>query len=352
MRLALALLALCTAASAQADKLAATYAKEVDKLNAAHARKPEGTEAELAQRLPKKALQALDDLLALDVAPDVAEALVAAGEAALDLDRGADFARVRARLSASPEQAARLGTALSRPRFVLRGLGGLDEAYLERFAGVLDAVLAGYDDVFGFRELSKVPGKKLRVRVHLEPAITSPPHFAPQFPYHSEIDFPVVDRERLTSPTEDGKFLFYGLCHELGHVVAMWGDGATEEDHHVWAHYTGAVVCQRVSEQHAGEELFEPLRDARWRNQGALEEECAGAQPGRDTREGVTALFLALHEELGPRALGDALNHLDALDQRMRRNGVRYYTLRELEQGLLATQKDKARRKRVEELFR
>ena len=36
-----------------------------------------------------------------------------------------------------------------------------------------------YDEVFGFAEYSKVPGKKLRVRVHLEERITRPPHFAP-----------------------------------------------------------------------------------------------------------------------------------------------------------------------------
>lgn len=120
MRLAIALLLLASVSSAQAGKLAGVYAKEIEKLNAAHARKPAGTEDELALKLPAKAGKALDDLLALELEPGVAEALVAAGEAALDLDREDDFARVRARLAGSPEHAARLGTALSRPRYVLR----------------------------------------------------------------------------------------------------------------------------------------------------------------------------------------------------------------------------------------
>jgi hypothetical protein len=47
--------------------------------------------------------------------------------------------------------------------------------------------------------------------------ITQPPQFAPQFPYHSEIDPPVIHPDRFRSPTEKGQMMFYGLCHELGH---------------------------------------------------------------------------------------------------------------------------------------
>ena len=74
-----------------------------------------------------------------------------------------------------------------------RGFGDLQEGYLSDFADLLDGILDAYDETFGFKEWSKVPGKKLRVRVHLVDQITRPPHFAPQFPYHSEIDMPVID---------------------------------------------------------------------------------------------------------------------------------------------------------------
>jgi len=81
------------------------------------------------------------------------------------------------------------------------------DAFADEFATVLAGVLDGYDATFGFAELSKVPGKKIRVELHREER-PRPPHFAPQFPYHSTIDFPVASDEAFTSPTRDGKFLY------------------------------------------------------------------------------------------------------------------------------------------------
>jgi len=66
-----------------------------------------------------------------------------------------------------------------------------------------------------------VPGKKLRGRVTLVDAIIRPPRFEPQHAFHSLVYFPVVDGETLRSPTSKGQFLQYGLCHELGHVIAV-----------------------------------------------------------------------------------------------------------------------------------
>ena len=230
-------------------KHAETYAAAIRKINETHARKPgDRTEDELAKKVPKRALQALEALLdSPDGAADLTDALVACAEAALDLDRSQDFEKILARLKReSPKTAETLGTAYSTKRFQLRGIGGLDEEYLERFASIFSAILDGYAELFGDWEWSKVPGKKLRVRIHLEDKITRPPHFAPQYPFHSEIDFPVIDPEALRSPTSDGKFLFYGLCHELGHVIAMWGDRSNEEDHHTWAHYTGVALVEHL----------------------------------------------------------------------------------------------------------
>jgi hypothetical protein len=231
-------LALLSAASARVADDAARYVKAVAKVNDDHARQPGKTrEEQLRAKLPADARSALQRVLAAKDAPDLAPALLQCGEAALDLDLLDDFAAIRARLeTAAPAEAKKLGRALSRPRFILRGIGELQKGYLDQFAEVLDTVLTGYDEVFGFAEFSKVPGKKLRLRIHLEPEITRPPHFGPEFPWHSEIDFPVVDPAAFRSPTARGQFLFYGLCHELGHVIAMWGDLQTMEDHHAWAH--------------------------------------------------------------------------------------------------------------------
>ena len=338
--------------------LADAYREEVEELDADHARRPRAaTEEELAAKLPRKAARALERLVELeprgdDGAAELAGALLVAGEAALALDRQADFRAVRARLlELDPARAAELGAALSRPRYQLRGLGGLDGAYLERFAVVLDAVLAAYDEAFGFEEYSKTPGKKLRVRVRRVDAITQPPFFDPSPPYVSVIDFPVVDADAFRSPTQDGKFLFYGLCHELGHVVAMWGRPGRDEDHHAWAHYTGSVVCERASQQGEGEAWRREVRDVRWRSLAKLRDDVAGVEPGVGSRDGVLALLVALHDAVGPRALGDAIDLLDRADQRPRVNRVRYYSFAGLREALLEADPGPAARERVEELL-
>lgn len=347
--LGLCLFAAPGAAGPDAKSLADEYVNAVRELNEAHLRKQVArTEAELAEKMPKRALDAFEALLGL-VREDVPEQLARCAEAALDLDRVSDFERVRAKLGALP--AATLGIAVSRPRFLMRGQGGLQPAGLKAVADTLDAVLDAYDETFGFAEWSKVPGKKLRVRVHLVPKIEQPPHFAPQFPWHSEVDFPVVEADSFTSPTSDGKFLLYGLCHELGHVIAMWGDARNEEDHHAWAHYTGLAIVDYLSEKAKDETWMKSIRDSRWRSLSAARTEIAGKPPSLKDRDGVLSLLLALHDGVGPKAIGDAINFLDALDRRLRINRVRYYTFDELKTGLLATQKAAKTKQEVKALI-
>jgi hypothetical protein len=350
---ALALVVAGPAAAQGNDPLSKPYADAIQKLNEAHAQKPgKVREPELAAKLPKPARAALEKLLAAKDSPALAESLRRAGEAALDLDLIDDFRRIRERLAKlSADEAAKLGAALSRPRFVLRGLNGLDEKYLEGFAEVLEAVLGAYDEIFGFAEWSKVPGKKLRVRVHLEEKITRPPHFAPEHAFHSEIDFPVIDPKVFKSPTAEGQFLFYGLCHELGHVIAMWGDLRKEEDHHAWAHYTGVAVVEHLAEKAKDKPFMKPLADVRWRSLSAEKKRLESHEPALASRDGVLALLIALHDAAGPKAFGDAINFLDSKDKRRRINKVRYYTFKELREGLMATLKDANAKKAAGELL-
>jgi hypothetical protein len=353
---AVALAALLAAAprppgNADPAALAGKYAEAVRELNEDHARKPQASEDELAAKLPAAARKAFDELVRAKPSEDLAAALATAAEAAADLDLEADFEAARAALEKlSEEEAARLGRLVSRPRFVVRGTG-LSQAYFERFADVAQAVLEGYDEVFGFDELSKVPGKKLRFRVHLVPRIERPPHFAPQFPHHSEVDFPVDDAEALRSPTSDGKFLFYGLCHEIGHVVAMWGDRSNEEDHHAWAHYTGVAVLEHLAQDKGRAKALKGLDDVRWRSLEKERDAAKGVEPSLGSREGVMALLVALHDAVGPKAIGDAIDALDREDRRLRINRVRYYRFPELEEALLDGAKDAKRKKAIEALF-
>src|SRR5689334_21776902 len=119
----LAAIVLVLVPSADPTKLAAEYAKAVAEINDAHAAKPVArSEEELAKKLPDGAAKALVELAQAKESPELAAALATAGEAALDLDRVDDFERVRARLAqVAPDDARKLGIALSRPRFVARG---------------------------------------------------------------------------------------------------------------------------------------------------------------------------------------------------------------------------------------
>jgi hypothetical protein len=228
----------------------------------------------------------------------------------------------------------------------VRGIGDFAEGYLDQFADVFDAILTGYDEVFGFAEFSKVPGKKLRIRLHLEPEIKQPPHFAPQFPWHSEIDFPVSDPTGFRSPTPKGQFLFYGLCHELGHVIAMWGDLQTMEDHHSWAHYTGVAIVEHLANKLKDAPLMQPLKDVRWRSLDQERKLPANQVPASlKSAPGVMKLLLDLHDSAGPSAMGDAINFLDREGKSRRVNRVRYYRFADFRRAMAATLKDETKKK-------
>jgi len=331
--------------------LAKTYGLAIQKLNEEHARRPgKAREDEVAKKMPKASRAALDRLLALKDSPELLDAIVACGEAALDLDLVEDFEKASSRLAkSSPAHAEKLGIILSRPRALLRGMGGVQRSYLEEFASVLEAVLTAYDEVFGFEEWSKVPGKKIRVRIRIEKDESKPPHFAPQFPFHSEIDFPVQDGSSFRSPSPKGKFFFFGLCHELGHLIAMWGNNTRphDDDHHAWADYTGYVIVEHLSKKDVP--ALSRMADVRWRSLAKEKErlEEAKQKPSLESRDGVMALLIALHDAVGPKAIGDAMNLLDRQNKRLRIKHVRYYTFRELREALLATVKEKSAKEAV-----
>jgi hypothetical protein len=337
-------IALAPAVVAAPPQDAAVYAEAIAKINEAHVRQPgKNTEAQLAQQLPGTAKSALKRVLDANPAPDLAAALSRCGEAALDLDQLADFDAIRTRLAAvDPAIGAKLGRAVSRPRFIVRVIGEFKDGWLEGFADVCDAILSASEEVFGFKEFSKVPGKKLRVRVHLVPEITSPPHFGPEFPWHSEIDFPVADAQQFASPTSKGQFLFYGLCHELGHVIAMWGDQRTEEDHHSWAHYTGVTIVEHLAQSAKDKRFMEPLRDVRWRSLTIERGLPANKVPPSTKDAGsVMALLIALHDGVGPQTIGAALNRLEEQRKLRRINQVRYYSFADFRKALEELAPDK-----------
>lgn len=320
------------------------FASAVAKINDAHLRQPgRSTESQLAKQLPASAKSALQRLLEAKTGPELVPALLRCGEAALDLDLMEEFAAVRTRLAAvDAAAAAKLGDAVSRPRLIVRGVGDFGPRWLERFADVCEAVLTAYDEVFAFAEFSKVPGKKLRFRVHLEQAITRPPHFAPEFSWHSEVDFPVADGQQFSSPTPEGHFLLYGLCHELGHVIAMWGDSRNMEDKHAWAHYTGVVIVEHLSRTATEIPWIAQSGDVKWRSlkveRGLPDNR---TPPSLVSQGSVMALLIALHDSAGPKMIGKAINDLESAGKCRRINQVRYYAMEDFHKALLAVVPDK-----------
>ncbi len=336
-----------------ATSLARDYAEAVEAVNRSHLQKPVAKdERELATRLPAAARKLPAQLVKLADAPAVRDALAIAAAAALDLDRVEDFELLQARLAAlAPERAAEVGIAVSRPRFLAIGTHGMARDGLVAIADTLDLVLDAYAEVFGLTAFSKVPGKKLRLRVHFVAKIEKPPHFAPQHPFHAEVDFPVVDAHAFESPTKEGQFLFYGLCHELGHVLAMWGDRQNEEDRHAWAHYTGVVIVEHLAAK--GLAPLAKLRDVRWRSLDFERKRLLAKQvvPGPQDADTVLARFVALHDAVGAKTLGEALVALEAAGKLTRVNRVRYYAMADFQQALLATKAGRAAKKAVEAAF-
>ncbi len=337
------------------QRLAREYAAAVEAVNRAHADKPVAKdEDELAKKLPPRAAKIVAELAAAEDSPAAREALAVAARAALELDCTEDFELLRQRLTAiAPQQAAELGHALSRRRFLVIGTGGVEPAAMTAIADVFELVLDAYADVFALTNFSKVPGKKLRLRVELVPKITRPPHFAPQFPWHSEIQFPVIDKKEFRSPTADGQFLFYGLCHELGHVIAMWGDRKNEEDRHAWAHYTGVTIVEHLAKSKRDEPAIRGLKDVRWRSLEFERKRLAAQKvaPGGKDADTVFARLLALHDAVGARTIGEALNTLDAASKHQLVNRVRYYAMRDFEAALLASKEGRAKKKDIEAAF-
>ena len=352
---AFVLLTCCASAGVSPSmKKAKTFSDAVREVNVKHAAAPgKAKEDDLGKSLPKDARRALESLLAEKDSKDLPPALLVAAGAAMELDLGKEFEEIRTRLAkADPAEAAKAGFLVSRPRFVALGRDGVTREYLEDFAVVFDGILDAYDRVFGFEEWSKVPGKKLRVLVHRVDAITRPPHFAPEFEFHSQIDFPVLPEERLTSPTPKGQFMLYGLCHELGHVVAMMDRGEAREDFHQWAHYTGVAVLEELSERKPAPEWMERMADVRWRSLSKERERLKDVAPSLDGEDGVLKALVSLHDTLGPRSIGDAINLIDRRADRTRMNGVRYCTFREIRGALLEVVKDPEKRRSVETLLR
>jgi hypothetical protein len=115
------------------------------------------------------------------------------------------------------------------------------------------------------------------------------------------------------------------------------------EDKHAWAHYTGVVLVDHLTEKAAAKPWMASLRDARWRSlklERALPDNQV-APSLSSTYNGVMALLLALHDAVGPKAIGAALNRMDEQKKHRRVNHVRYYAFADFRRALEEVAADK-----------
>ena len=233
--------------------------------------------------------------------------------------------------------AAKLGQFRSSDNFLARVVGA-DPKYLEAALRLAEAAREGYRELFGFEEISKVPGKRVRIVIHVDPELeTDRLYFHPSPPYHSELRLLVPETKYLTLAGK--RRLVYGFIHELGHMVAMWGEhNKVEDDRHAWAHYTGCLVVEEVYER-LGNEPWPSWTAFQRRASGKtrLLAQIEGKESGTDSYESVLALFYRIGETWGTDVYGKAWTWLEK-NRRIRRvNRVPYLWLRDLRDALAAT---------------
>ncbi len=337
-----------------ADRGLAELARAIEAIHARAVRsRGEWTEADLQKRVPKKLLD-LDSRIRDGNAAAEARALALAHLALLWADI-AWIERVRpieeAVAALDAGIAARLGHHDASEHFVVRVVGA-ERRYARAALDLAEAARAGYEKLFGLRAISKVPGKKVRILICVDPELEKDRlYFHPSPPYHSELRLMVPDPKLLTRA--GGRRLVYGFCHELGHMIAMWGEhGGVEDDRHAWAHYTGCLIVEEVYDR-LGNEPWPTWTAFQRRASGRarLEKQIEGRKPGLDSYESILALFHAIGAELGTEIYGRAWEVLEKKRRFRLVNRVRYLWMRDLEAALMAVA-PREKRGRVMEIFR
>ena len=127
----------------------------------------------------------------------------------------------------------------------------------------------------------------------------------------------------------------------------MWGDRQTMADHHAWAHYTGVVMVEACSK----EPWAKRLRDRQGRALELERRKLKDKAPSTTDRDGFLKLLIELHDLVGPKGIGAALNDMEAKGVGHRINRVRYYGLEDLERALLAGTKRRKTKAKIRKLF-
>lgn len=322
-----------------ADTRLAAYRQAIETIHrkALRARKPP-TEEDLRRQVPAKMLTLESRYERIDDPRKRARALA---ELALLHAELAWVDRIGPILESlrelDPDLASRVGHFEESEHCIARVVG-CDAKWARAAVRLAEAAREGHRKLFGFRSISKVPGKKIRILIHLDASHEGARlYYHPSPPWHSEIRYEIRDEKHLTLAGRQR--IVYGFCHEMGHMVAMWGQyRKVEEDFHAWGHYTGCLVVDQVYET-LGNEPWPGWTSYQRRASGTarLRSELEGQSPGTGSREEVLALFDRVGDLCGTDAYGRAWEWLDGRRRIRRIQQVRYLWLRDLRDGLIAT---------------
>ena len=320
-----------------ADRQLAAFAKAVRDVHAKamRTRKP-WKEAELLERVPSKFLKLEARFAKIKDPTKRARALAELALLYADLAHVDGIGPIVDSLQElDSDLAARLGHFEASENFLVRVVGA-DRKWAGAALRLAEAARDGYLERFGFTAISKVPGKKIRILIHVDPMHSkSRLYFHPSPPYHGEMRYEVADENSLTRAGKQR--LVYGFCHELGHMVAMWGQfNRVEDDKHAWAHYTGCLVVEDVYEK-LGNEPWPTWTAFQRRASGEarLLKQIEGKTAGTGSYESILKLFHEIGTEFGTKAYGKAWEWLAAKKRFRRIHHVPYLWLRDLQEALL-----------------
>lgn len=241
----------------------------------------------------------------------------------------------------APESAEKLGIFKSTENFLIQGVN-VEEQYLEAAAGLFECIYKGYRKVFGITEISKVPGKKIRVVLAVDPEEYKNHrlYFHPTPMWHCECRFEMPSPKYLT--VAGGCRLISGFAHELGHMVAMWGKyREREDDFHAWGPYCGFMLGDYVYERLGRKAWPDYIPDFKRTDGMEFYKTTMGETSGCGDAGAVRRLFYEIGEKFGPQIYGKAFSWMEKSGRTRTINNVRYYWLQDLKDALDSVTKKK-----------
>jgi hypothetical protein len=144
-------------------------------------------------------------------------------------------------------KSAEAGTIMEASAHFFLRCTGVKEADRAALLTLLEAAHAVLVEEFGFARISAIEGKRIHLRIRIDPSNDTQLFTSPSSPAFSLIVLR-GDERALRSPLNGGPHVVYGFLHELGHVLMGF-----EDSDHQWAHYLGSALASRIYELHGAD---------------------------------------------------------------------------------------------------